>query len=1022
MNPNEIQILPFEINISIDNLKLVIATTKMKTSEPSELKHTMTSWYLIDVATSQTIESNLYSQGLYGWYVDELKPNTSYKVRVIYHTDNEEITRMEELTFNSPVVEVIQPDFDLHFSPSNDHIGIMLLNDFEAINTRENQVATTYIIRDKDGNVLYERYRDTNYLRFLDVTDYIKSNTSYFIEVDVHTEHYDSPRKIKYIKAPIFTLGEPYNLNVTVDLSNNLLPTITGSFTPMEDKTIKQVNLKISRRGYPKDNIVLVNRYLKQYENKKLSELGYVIENTLTEEDMKEIVNSNLNDKMGLWVHPWIFSIDVYFTDGTKTDSKPVYKRIPLRVNPGVITQIGRDYPVFALGKSRHNATWDTIESITWIITNAYGEKVISETRSSLDQTFSLESYILRNEIVKGMFYYVQAVVTTKAGISIVAKTGNERYHRVDRKGVPFVIENLKIKDPYITIDSIETIDQNLFNVHLHFSKFEVYHNPYNKEIEHKKTTIRVFDITNISSNSNIQEKLVYEAEIDPVRTLALCRSKEIAPVLSLDSNNIGLYYNREYRIEVHYIADNGMISNVGTKIFHTPKVPETIIPAPVVKESYIIPTGEIHLIVAELDESLAIVRNNTVDTIKSTSFKLYKGTELVYSKDTGYDKFKFAVKDFDNGLLCRLEENTEYWLDIQYHSEYGVDSPVTSVRYLLGENPKTDTEVIRTYLGAREANFKFLNLPNDSTYVLKVKDSITEGKIENSVLTFKDLYPNTEYILTVRDKEIKFVTKETDTYSTEDLLALNDKWSIDYDREFKGDYVRTVINPYLLHYYVNDPILSDLIHYKTVSVHLSEPFSKPVYEKTFDTKLTNENAILEDLNHIEFFTKDVFYIKVRLGISKSIWLPEKVITFKVAEFDKMKYIKEFVWSQDDFEYIDKPILDSIENKDNVMYPDSNVAKDRVLKLGVTMPKHFMEYVDHIGVYFNTRYGPYTVNSYLTVNKPAKNYKGESLFFLLPYNDNILYSDFRDLTTPISTKPMNIVPVIVFKDGTTLSF
>ena len=185
---------------------------------------------------------------------------------------------------------------------------------------------------------------------------------------------------------------------------------------------------------------------------------------------------------------------------------------------------------------------------------------------------------------------------------------------------------------------------------------------------------------------------------------------------------------------------------------------------------------------------------------------------------------------------------------------------------------------------------------------------------------------------------------------------------------------------------------------------------------------MTNEAAILEDLNHIEFFTKDVFYIKVRLGISKSIWLPEKVITFKVAEFDKMKYIKEFVWSQDDFEYIDKPILDSIENKDNVMYPDSNVAKDRVLKLGVTMPKHFMEYVDHIGVYFNTRYGPYTVNSYLTVNKPAKNYKGESLFFLLPYNDNILYSDFRDLTTPISTKPMNIVPVIVFKDGTNVSF
>lgn len=1022
MNPTEVQILPFEINYSINDLKLVVETTKMQTLNPSDIQHTMTSWYLIDVATSQTVDSNLYSQGLYGWYADELKPQTTYKIRVIYHTSQEGLTRTEEISFTTPEVEIKQPDFELSMSSNNSELGIALVDAFKAINTKEEQVATTYIIRDIDGNVLYEKYKDTNNLRYLDVTNYLKSNTGYFIEVEVHTEHFNSPRKIKYIKTPVFTLGDRYDITTTVAVYDNLLPIITGTLPVELDKTIKQVNLKVLRRGYPKDNITLLNRFLRKYENQKLSEIGYRIEEFLTENDMREIMALNVGDKMGLWVHPWIFILDIYFTDGSKAESRPIYKRIPLRVDPGIIMQIGKEYPVFILNNYKHNATWDTVDTITWIVINAYGEKIVEEKRSTYNQTFSLEPYILKGDIVKGMFYYVQAVVTTKAGITTPCKTGNEKYHRVDRKGVPFVIENVKIKEPYVTIDSIEPIDQNLFNIHLHFSKFEVNHNPYNRDIEHSKTTIRLFDITNISSNSNIQEKLVYEAEIDPSDVLTLSRSKEIAPEFSTDNENVGIYYNREYRIEVHYIGSDNLISHVGSKIFYTPHIPETVISAPVIKESYIMPTGDIHIIVAELDESLATIKNNSIDTIKSTTFNLYKGTELVYTKDTSYDKFKFAIKDFDSGLLCRLEENVEYWLDVQYHSEYGVTSPVTSVRFILGQNPITDLDIIQTYLGSRCANFKVLNTSDDLTFTLKVKNEITSGNVENGVINLNDLYPNTEYTLTVGSKEVTFITKESNTYSKEELISLNEKWEIEYDHEFKGDSVRTVISPALLHYKVSDNLFSNFIRFKSVSIHLSEPFSNPIYERVFDSELVNDREILEDIKALDFYTKEVFYIKVRLGLSKSIWLPEKVITFTVKEFDKMKCVSEFIWSQDDFEYLDKPILDSIEDKDNVMYPDSNTAKDRVLKLGVTMPKHFMEYVDHIGVSFNTKYGPYTVNSYLIVNKPAKNYKGKSLFFLLPYNDNILYSDFRDLTTPISTKPMNIVPIIVFKDGTKISF
>jgi len=39
--------------------------------------------------------------------------------------------------------------------------------------------------------------------------------------------------------------------------------------------------------------------------------------------------------------------------------------------------QIGKEYPVFILNNYKHNATWDTVDTITWIVINAYGEKIV---------------------------------------------------------------------------------------------------------------------------------------------------------------------------------------------------------------------------------------------------------------------------------------------------------------------------------------------------------------------------------------------------------------------------------------------------------------------------------------------------------------------------------------------------------------------------------------------------------------------------------------------------------------------
>lgn len=1027
MHPIDLQILPFEISIAIDNLKLSVTTTPMKLTEESNIQHDTTSWYLIDAITSETVSNNLYSKSLTVWEDVALEPNKEYKIRVIYNTTDETLSsKMVEKSFKSPVVEIKQPDFEIDMDPKNTRVSIALSEGFQIFNSDEQHLSTTYIIRSVDGTVLYEKYKDEENLTSFNATEYLKSNGKYFIEVMVHTLNYDSARKIKYIKIPQFTEGEPFEIALTVNNNNNLLPTIRGMFHTEEDAIIKQVNLKIARRGYPKENIALFNKFLKQYEGKRSSEVGSTIEHTLTEEEMRSIANLKLEDKMGLWVHPWIFTLEIWFTNGIKIESRPIYKRFPLRANTGIIQRIRDDIPTFKLANAQLGATWDSVESITWIVTNAYGEQVVRETRSSLDQTFSLEPYVLKGEIVKGMFYYIQTLLTTKAGVSILGKTGNERDHRSDRKGVPFVIDNLKIKEPYIRITKIETKNQDLFDVHLKLSRFEVNHNPFGIDIEHTKTSIRVFDITHTSSNSNIQEKLVLEADLEPTRTLTLSKSKTFAPDFSMDPTNVGLYYNREYRIEVHYFGDNGMKSHVGTEVFKTPTVPVTKINSPIVQEAYMIPTGDIHLIVANLNKDLVRIDNNTEDSIMATVFKLYHGTELIYSKESTYDKYQFAIKDFDNGLLARLAPNTEYWLDIEYKTQYGVFSPVTSIRYIVGENPNKDFKIVNTFINATEANFRFLNLYEDAKYILTFRDQRIEKALDNHILTLKDLTPKTEYKLEIVGEnihdEITFTTQATYYYSNEELLDLNSKWELEYDRNFKGNYLRTFINNSLVHYKVYDNILLDLITMKRVSVHLSESNSYPIYDKIITTGIKDGESILEDIESLNFFTKEKFFIKVQLGISKQLWLPEKVLEFTVEEFDKVKCFSHFLWDKDDYEYLDKPILDSVDDKTNVMYPDSNLAKDRVMKLCLTVPKQFMEYIDYIGAYYNVNYGPYSVGYYQEAHKPMPNYKGESLFFLLPYNDNILYTDYRDLTTSISMKPENVVPIIKFKDGTTLSF
>ena len=1010
------------IKIQTDSLRPTVTVNDF--SFPNDLKHTMTSWYFIDNYTGKEVHTLLYSNSDKTSYTttEDLKPSTEYKVRIVFYSE-EKTTIIKERVFTTPPVSIDTPEYSLELTHDNNEVFITC-ESFVIHNSNEEHLATTWIIKDDKENIILEKFKDKENLTKLNVTDYLNIDTVYYVSVRFHTENYVSDNSIKYIKVPIFTYGEPYDILHTVELNNDLLPTIRIKNNSNLDKIVKTVTLSIKKRNYPNKNIAMSNRVIPELEGKRLDSTIDTLEFKLTAEDMLYIGKSELTNSLSTWVLPWVFNVNITFTDGTRNYSRPVYRRIPLRYNAGTIQQINQPIPVFQLEGYSSNVTWDRPKKVTWIVYDNIGNIVAKEERSSIEHTFSLESYVYKQQILPGHFYFVQAAVTTEAGITVYTVTGNENNGRSDRVGKLFLLPNTYLEDPYITLDKFNLVDENKFSIDFNLFDLRVKNNPFGTEYKHLKTAVRLLDITDHNDT-----KLVYDANIEPVSRFTISRSENIVSGFSIDNNDVGIYYDRKYRLEVTYITDT-LTSRVSSYIFTTPLVPMPKISKPKLKESSFVRTGDIKLLSINLDPNVEIRYTSQQHT--KTKFELYRGTTLIYKKITTEDKYLLSVFDITEGLLEPLQEDTEYWLDVTYY--VGTTVSKNTFRYYLEPlepkvynkdlKPKVELRVVSATATTLLCKAIVMDLPEE---IKNIYWYINDVEYKNGqTMEFTSLLPETTYeivvnILNSKDEIMATTSLETRTdipMTDEDILPLQDTWDILIQEDFTTDIGYSKLTKDMLKYMLKQDI-SHLIKYKRVSIYRESLDSYPYYEDTFITPLENRSNVLEFDKLSNLYATNRIFFKVELGVTEHLWLEPKILKLPIQKFNKELVKDLFKWFVEEETIVKENILDGVDG--SYMFRDKDF-KDKVLRLYMQCPKYLMKYVDHIAAYYHNTYGYYTITFEHHNKRLAEHDYNDGMFLLIPTGDYVKYTRYRDTSGYIDRTPKNMNKVIVFKDGTKLIY
>jgi hypothetical protein len=1011
------------IKVTTDSLRPTVTVTDF--SFPNDLKHTMTSWYFIDNYTGKEVHTLLYSNSDKVTYTatEDLNPSTEYKVRIVFYSE-EKTTIIKEKVFTTPAVSIDIPEYELELTHDNNEVYLTLTKPFVIHNSNEEHIATTWIVKDTNENIILEKFKDKENLTKLNVTDYLNIDTIYYVSVRFHTDNYVSENSIKYIKVPIFTYGEPYDILHTVELDDDLLPTIRIKNNNNLNNIVKSVTLTIKKRNYPNKNITMSNRVIPELEGKRLDDVVDTLEFKLTKEDMLYVGKAELTNPLSTWVLPWVFNVNIVFVDGTRSYSRPVYRKIPLRYNAGKIRQINQPIPVFQLEGYSSNVTWDRPKKVTWIVYDNIGNIIVKEERSSIEHTFNLENYVYKQQILPGHFYFVQAAVTTEAGITVYTVTGNENNGRSDRVGELFYLPNTYLEDPYITLEKFNLVDENKLSIDFNLSNLRVKNNPFGIEYQHLKTAIRLLDITDHN-----EEKLVYEANITPVNRLVISRSKDIVSDFSIDNTNVGIYYDRRYRLEVAYITDT-LTSKVSNYIFSTPPVPMARVSKPKLKESSFIRTGDIKLLSINLDPDVEIGYTSQQHT--KTKFELYRGNTLVYKKITTEDKYLLSVFDITEGLLEPLQEDTEYWLDVTYY--VGTTVSKNTFRYYLEPlepkvynkdlKPKVELRIVSATATTLLCKAIVMDLPEE---IKNIYWYINDVEYKNGqTMEFTNLLPETTYEIVVNilnSKDEIMVTRSLETrtdipMTDKDLVGLQDTWDIVVKEDFTTNIGYSKLPMDLLRYILKQDI-SHLIKYKRVSIYRESLDSYPYYEDTFTTPLDNYSYVLEFRKLSNLYATNRIFFKVELGLTEHLWLEPKIIEIPIQKFNKDLVKDLFRWYLEEETIVKENVLDGVDG--SFMFKDKDF-KDKVLRVYMQCPKYLMKYVDHIALYYHNTYGYYTIAFEHHNRRLAEHDYNDGMFLLVPTGDYVKYTRYRDTSGYIDRTPKNINKVIVFKDGSKLLY
>ena len=661
---------PFNIVVTAGTMSPALIVSKFKAYGENligPINHTATTWKIYDgenvVYESLANTSDKLKHVVpYG----HLKPDTEYKVEVFFHTDNRTfpMSKASYKMFTTPNIYISTPYVKYKYNGGNHSLEG---SEFNIVGSPEPHVSTyweLYRIENGKKHLVYKKDEDrVNLTRLPIISMLFGRGLTYEVTIGYQSQNMNSKR-FTTVFRPIDDLSDPITLNIEED--SDKLPILRISKFHVEGHTdnIKNFALRVRSDVHGTDKVETLFNIPNTYNTdivRKLTPTEYIS----WFENSDYILNSM----------PY-FDVSGYYV-GEKFNS-PIGKTnfLPtIRANT-VFNILAKDHTSIIINATTNvgTATWLNIGKRKFTISGGHLiDPVIIERNNweiELEEQFGLQY---------AKDYKVSLIVETEVG-SLPAGEATFRLYQG------------KINAPTVSAKwDIEGISQP--RLYVSGSPY-IYDKPEIPGSGYKETEIRVLKGTEVIAETKSEE---------PVGSwIKLPKSRYP-----------GLDWNTTYRIEMVYVADNGIKSPAGELEYSLPVKPAVSVTTPIISTS--------------LNNKIITARTNAFNIVGvedrshySTSWELYNDKNvLIYS----------SLKDTEHLTSMTFPDNI-----IDYGKTYVVKAKHIGVGDLASEYGSKSvavvSEVVSKFLSNLSTNNVFLDWGIWFVYTQHLIIDFSTGKI----------------------------------------------------------------------------------------------------------------------------------------------------------------------------------------------------------------------------------------------------------------------------------------------------
>lgn len=675
----------FDVNVTVGNdFKATITASgfdKVETTLSGTIGHKSTSYIISEVESgTEVFKAANDTTNLLTLTADKvLDPDKEYLVKVIQHSENTLVPdKMVTKKFKTVAAYIDTPELvdETYITQNEDNNKFYIdVKAFNIHNSSETHVSTTWNISNdidtRNTTPLISKVKDTESKTRLDITSLVTNSPAapqgWFVEVTFHSETMSSKTLRTWVSVHPVTLNKKYDGVIELSLDEHKLPKYKVVFKneDIKPKKIKNYSFLLydnyASGYYQAFNNVTVAVTLPNvtsggFVGKTIAEVWDSFICTTTYELFKTYAKSKpitiywhhgkriwgvitLEDNTVLNLKGDAFGID------TNTWEPEIYFK-----NLKLVNDAGN--PTLTVDFENNGYDWATHgDTVKWYIHNQYGTVVLNGIETGRELKLNLQPYLTAGTLKPGVSYAVN-VYTDTSNITTPVTTYDTNADEQWPFSLPSImIKDIKVKDPYVSVNRITRHNQNDFDMEFHVTDIVIQGNIDDETINHASTTIRVYDLQKWEADKTKDKEMVLDITTQPRNLYTIKRSDTNPPRLSTDLENVDIEYGHKYEMVVTYTTDTGLTSAPKSFEFTTPSRPNiTIEPPEFIKDEIKHDTdNDTYSYHIQLDESKFKINHSTDQTHLETEVHVYENhTKIKVLKYTDDKRYDFTITDDD--------------------------------------------------------------------------------------------------------------------------------------------------------------------------------------------------------------------------------------------------------------------------------------------------------------------------------------------------------------------------------------